>query len=90
MHRVAYKEFVGPIADEVVLDHLCRNRACVNVAHLEPTTDRVNILRGDTIAARNAAKTHCPQGHPYDEVNTYVRRDGKGRECKACHGWKSS
>jgi hypothetical protein len=65
------------------LDHLCRVPSCVNViSHLEPVTSRVNSLRGQTVAAANAQKTHCPRGHPYDEVNT--RRTGGRRFCRAC------
>lgn len=82
-HRWAYEQVHGPIPPGLQLDHLCRNRACVNVAHLEAVTGRVNTLRGATRAARNLAKTHCPLGHAYDAVNTYTDRNG-GRSCKEC------
>ena len=82
-HRWAYKQLVGPIPDGLTLDHLCRNRACVNPSHLEPVTNRVNVLRGVGLTAVNATTTHCPQGHPYDAQNT--RRYRGGRYCKACH-----
>ena len=72
-HRYAYELLTGPIPVGLQLDHLCRVRHCVNPDHLEPVTCRENLLRGDTFQARNAAKTECPQGHPYDEVNTYRR-----------------
>lgn len=81
-HRFAYELLVGPIPDGLQLDHLCRVRHCVNPAHLEPVTCRENLHRGDTWAARNAAKTHCPQGHPYDEKNTLV--SGGLRSCRTC------
>lgn len=76
-HRVAYEWLVGPIPDGLQLDHLCMVRACVNPAHLEPVTNEENQRRAA------AYKTECPQGHPYDEVNTYVRPDG-ARRCRAC------
>lgn len=81
-HRVAYEVLVGPIPVGLVIDHLCRNRACINPGHLRPVTQRENILAGEGIAPRNAAKTHCPQGHPYDETNTNLYQ-GR-RYCRAC------
>jgi len=82
-HRIAYELTIGPLGNAIV-DHLCRNRACPNPTHLEPVTYRENLVRGPTtIAAQNLAKTHCPHGHSYDEVNTYIWRDGS-RHCRAC------
>jgi hypothetical protein len=82
-YRITYETLVGPVPNGLELDHLCRVRACVNPGHLEPVTHRVNTLRGETVAARNARATHCPAGHPYDEVNTYADRLGR-RSCREC------
>jgi len=81
-HRIAYELFVGPIPDELQIDHLCRNRRCVNPDHLEPVTQRVNTLRGITLASANVAKTHCPAGHSYSGANLVVY--GNKRYCRAC------
>jgi hypothetical protein len=82
-HRYAYELLVGPIPPNMLLDHSCRVHPCVNPDHLEPVTSRDNTLRGTGFAAKNAKKTHCPQGHPYDEKNTYVSSSG-GRQCRTC------
>jgi hypothetical protein len=82
-HRFAYEALVGPIPDGLQIDHLCRVRLCVNPAHLEPVTQRENILRGTGPTAVNARKTHCPKGHQYDEGNTRWYKNK--RWCRACH-----
>ena len=84
-HRFSYEYHVGPIPDGLQIDHLCRNRACVNPEHLEPVTPSENVRRGtnaEAAAARGARTTHCPKGHLYDDENTYVT--SAGRACWAC------
>jgi hypothetical protein len=81
-HRAVYELLLAPIPEGLTLDHLCRNRICVNPAHMEPVTMRVNLLRGEGPSARAARATHCPQGHEYSPDNTY--RSKRGRECKKC------
>lgn len=82
-HRVSYELSKGRIPDGLQLDHLCRVRRCINPQHLEPVTNRENGYRGESVCSKNKRKTHCPQGHPYDLSNTYVRPSGH-RECRMC------
>lgn len=85
-HRVVYQLLVGEIPAGLQLDHLCRVRHCVNPAHLEPVTQRENLLRGDTIPAKHATKTHCPKGHPLAGDNLVCWRLQRGqRDCLTCH-----
>lgn len=86
-HRVAYELFVGPIPEDKELDHLCRNRVCVRPDHLEPVTRSENLKRSPLVGKhpnQHANKTHCKHGHEFTTENTYLKPDGKGRECKAC------
>lgn len=83
-HRLVYEVLIGPIPAGMQLDHLCRVRRCVNPHHVEPVTQRVNLLRGETIAARAAATEACPAGHPYAGRNLYIAPSGD-RRCRECH-----
>ena len=86
-HRYSYEQLVGGIPEGLDIDHLCRIRRCVNPAHMEPVTRSENTRRGllPEIGRRyQESKTHCPKGHPYDEVNTYSRPDRPSRDCKIC------
>lgn len=82
-HRISYELNVGRIPEKLQIDHLCRVRNCVNPGHLEAVTCRINLLRGETITALCAAKTHCPKGHQYSIENTYTDPDGC-RHCRIC------
>ena len=80
-HRWAYVRFCGAIPAGLTLDHLCRTPCCVNPWHLEPVSNRENSLRGATVAAKNAGKATCPDGHPY---TTIVERGKTRRRCMTC------
>lgn len=83
-HRYSYGLAGLEIPEGLQLDHLCRVRACVNPGHLEPVTQLKNIRRGTSVAVRNAAKTHCPKNHPYDDENTYSDPGTNWRRCRQC------
>lgn len=82
-HRWSYENLVGPIPEELEIDHLCRNRACVDPDHLEPVTPEENKRRGNSLANHHARKTHCPQGHEYTADNTKIDYRGR-RVCRTC------
>jgi HNH endonuclease len=79
-HRWAYEHERGPVPHGLQIDHLCRQRACVRPDHMEPVTQRENILRGTGFSARNARLTHCVHGH--DLSNSY--RSSGSRQCRVC------
>lgn len=82
VHRWVYEQTYGPIPDELEIDHLCSNRACVKLEHLEVVTHRVNVLRGNGLTAKMARATHCPHGHTFSPENTYVIKNY--RVCRTC------
>lgn len=97
-HRWSYETFIGQIPEGLTIDHLCHTRVasecidsaacphrrCVNPYHLEPVTRRDNLFRGNSLTAKNSAKTACVNGHEFTPENTYLRADGSGRDCRAC------
>lgn len=84
-HRVSWLLLIGPLpARPLMLDHLCRNRNCVNPHHLEIVTNRENVLRGVGYTAVNARKTHCIRGHEFTLENTRPMYNPAGRACRTC------
>lgn len=81
-HRYSYEYYKGPIPQGLVIDHLCRNTLCVNPDHLEPVTTKTNLLRGISFSAKNAVKTHCNHGHPFEGDN--LRISNGERVCRTC------
>lgn len=83
-HRAYVKELGWDVPDGMHIDHLCRVRHCCNPDHLEVVTPLENARRGIGLGKRKHPVTHCPYGHPYDEVNTYLNPSGS-RACRKCH-----
>jgi hypothetical protein len=84
-HRLVWESAHGPVPEGLELDHLCRNRACVNPDHLEPVTHAENCRRGaagDVNRARMLAKTHCARGHEWTPENT--KQTARQRKCRVC------
>ncbi len=84
-HKWSYEYYKGPVPKGLQIDHLCRVRHCVNPDHLEAVPARTNVLRSNSPAARNAQKTHCPKGHPYEGENLIIAKRKDGRLKRICH-----
>lgn len=81
-YRAVYENLHGPIASGMCIDHLCRNKICVNPKHLEQVTTKVNVYRGIGPSAQNIKKTRCPLGHRLSGKNLY-QHNGR-RHCREC------
>ena len=79
-HRKIYEILIEQIPQKLVINHLCRNRNCINPSHMEPVSVKTNTNRGENACSKI---THCPKGHIYDEKNTYVDSINH-RHCKTC------
>lgn len=89
-HRVSYEAYKGKIPIDLVIDHKCRNRICINPEHLEPVTDAENLRRGDHTAHRvyldalRASITHCPKGHDMS-LHGRIKPSTNRRYCSKCN-----
>lgn len=81
-HRISYRMFCGDIPDGHEIDHVCRNRSCVNPDHLRAVSHRENMRCSDTVMGRNAAKSHCKRGHLLSGDNLKIIRGS--RQCREC------
>ncbi len=86
-HRYSYWLHVGDVPKGKQLDHLCRVRHCVNPSHLEPVTNRENVIRGNAARPKQAA---CKKGHAFTDTNTYVYPKRGTRHCKECQRKRSA
>jgi hypothetical protein len=84
-HRYAWENLRSPIPGRLTIDHLCRNKLCVNPDHMEVVTRGENTLRAVDIGARNRNKSHCSRGHEFTPENTRITPDGR-RRCRKCQG----
>lgn len=83
-HRFISEYYNGEIDPKLEIDHLCRNRVCANILHLEAVSHKVNVLRGNGLATINKCKTHCKRGHEFTKENT-IKGRSDARHCRECH-----
>lgn len=88
-HRVSYVLKYGEPPPHMVIDHVCRNRICINPDHLEVVSLEENIRRGvgpermRESSDAKAQRTHCKNGHPFSGYNLSL--NDRQRLCKTCH-----
>lgn len=89
-HRVAITLAGISFITNTEVDHLCRNRKCVNVEHLEQVSDRTNSLRSNNVGGINSRKTHCPRGHELAGYNCMILKTSGSRTCRTCHNIRTN
>ncbi len=80
VHRYVWEQANGPIPKGLMIDHMCRTRACCNVLHLRVVTAKVNATEN---TSKQYPATHCPAGHEYTPENTFRTKRGYGI-CLTC------
>ena len=89
-HRIGYVlASEAPLPSDVDLDHLCRNRSCVNPLHLEPVSRKENLARGEGPNAEalraQLDRGECPRGHDLTAPNAWRSiHNGRSRICRLC------
>lgn len=83
-HRLSYELFIGPIPEGMVIDHLCRNRGCVNPTHMEIVTNGENVRRGMSPTQILSRKGECIRGHKRTPENTYIVPKTGSAQCRIC------
>lgn len=83
-HKLLYETLVGAVPEGLELDHLCKNRACVNPEHLEPVTHAENVNRGEWALANRPVPRTCKRGHPVDNENVYILNEKGWGTCLTC------
>src|SRR6266498_3719295 len=87
VHHVVWFLTIGAFPDGRQADHLCRVRACCRPYHIEPVTQRINLMRGASPAAGYARRSHCAAGHPLEgpDADVYIHPDHPTwRHCRKC------
>jgi hypothetical protein len=83
-HRLAHEHFVGPIPNGLVIDHLCRNKLCVNPTHLETVTSGENTIRGMHPNMVTHREKRCRRGHEIVGYNALLNATNGRKQCRRC------